>query len=368
MKTVKILTAILLCLALLCSCTGDSSRVVISGADTSSADITANMYNLWASTSKANFMYTYSDIEDTEQFWQSEYSDGKTYADYLDALVLEDVKITAVCLMLYNEYRLSLSDSVKQAIEAEINDYITEYAEGNRNTLNNALSLYGANIEILRSVKLANEKRTLVYSHLFGEGGEMALTDADLEAYYKVNFNHFQIIYINNKFEYVQDKDGNYTTNTDGTYVTRALTGEALEKKNALIKAVNDGIAEGKDFQSLYEEYSEVKSYDNGYYFSANGSYTDAVFYTLIGDMASVPVGECTTVEYDSGTYIIKRLPLEDGAWTDSRNKDFFESFEAQATNAAFRQFISGYFEKLTVDKTIISDYSVAKVIANNRF
>ncbi len=368
MKILKIFLAAMLCIALLCSCSGDSSSVVISASDTDAADITANMYNLWASTSKANFMYSYTDIEDTEQFWSSEYSEGMTYADYLDSLVLEDIKATAVCLMLYNEYRLSLSDSVRAAIDAEIDEYITEYADGNRNTLNNALSLYGANIEILRSVKLANEKRSLVYSHLFGEGGEMALSDRDLEAYYQNNYHHFQIIYINNKFEYVKDKDGNYTTNTDGTYVTRALTGEALEEKNNAVKAVTDGIAQGEDFNKLYEDYSEMKSYKNGYYFSANGSYTDAVFYKMIGDMASVRVGDTASLEYDSGTYIIKRLPLDEGAWTKTINGDFFESFESLATNEAFRSFISGYFNKLTVDDTIISNYSVAKVIANNRF
>ena len=372
MKKISVITALLLCITLLVSCSGDSSKVVISAKDTSSADITANMYNFWASTSKANFINTYSDVSDTDDFWQSEYSDGLTYADYLDGLVLEDVKTTAVCMMLYNEYRLSLTDSVKDSIESEISDYLTEYAGGNKSTLNSALSKYGANIDILRNIKTANAKRTLVFSYLFGEGGEKALTDTDFEQYYMDNYYRCQIIYINNKFEYVLDENGNYTTNTDGSYVTRALTGEALEKKNAAIKAVNDGLAEGRSFDELYKEYSEeqesIGSYTNGFYLTTGESYGKGVFYNLIADINNTEVGGSVCVEYDEGTYIIKRLELDEGAWKQSVNSDFFASFETLATNDAFRQFTSEYFEQLTVDQTLISNYSIAKVNANNRF
>ncbi len=368
MRFLKIAVAALLALCLLASCTGDSSEVVISAADTSSANITANMYHYWACTSKANFMYSYTDIEDTEKFWQSEYENGKTYAQYLDALVLDDIKTTAVCLSLYNEYRLSLSDSVTASIDKELDDYLSEYAAGNKNTLNSALSSYGANIEILRAVKIAEAKRNLVYEYLFGEGGEKALDDKALEEYYQNNYYRFQIIYINNKYEYVLDKDGNYTTNTDGTYVTRALSGEALDKKTAAINSVRDGIEAGEDFDTLYEKYSEQKSYANGYYFTAGGSYANAVFYKLIADIAGIKEGETVVSEYDSGTYIMKRLELDEGAWEQSVNKDFFDTFEALAANAAFRTYTAELFDDLTVNNILISNYSVAKVKANNRF
>ncbi|MBQ7836391.1 MAG: hypothetical protein IJ389_03970 [Clostridia bacterium] len=372
MKRFKIFMVALLVISLLTSCSGDSSAVVISATDTSSANITANMYNFWASTSKANFMNTYADVTDSHEFWNSEYAEGLTYAGYLDNLVLEDIKTTAVCMMLYNEYRLSLPDSAKQLVEDEINDYITEYAGGNKSTLNSALSKYGANIDILRSVKMANAKRSLVFSHLFGEGGEKALTDSDYEQYYQNNYYRCQIIYINNKFEYVLDEDGNYTTNTDGTYVTRAITGEALDKKNAAIKAVNDGIAQGKSFEELYEEYSEEKdsigTYTNGFYLTMGESYGKPIFYKLIGDIAETDINGTACVEYDEGTYIIKRLELDEEAWKQTVNGDFFASFETLATNEAFRLFTREHFDRLTVDETIISNYSIAKVNANNRF
>ena len=368
MKILKILAAALLCASLLASCTGDSSNVVISAEGTQSADISANMYNYWASTSKANFMYSYTDIEDTDEFWQSEYEEGKTYAQYLDSLVLEDIKTTAVCLSLYNEMRLSLTESQKKAIDNTIDGYLTEYAGGNKNTLNSALSAYGANMTILRQVKEAEAKRTLVYDYLYSEGGEKALTSRDYEKYYQDNYYHFQIIYINNKYEYVLDADGNYTTNADGTYVTRALSGDALEKKAQSIKAVADGIAAGEDFDSLFNTYSEQKTYANGYYFTASDSYSNAIFYKLIGDISEIEVGETVTSEYDSGTYIMKRLPLDEGAWNQSVNKDFFNTFKTLASNAAFRVFTAEQFERLSVDTELISKYSVAKVNSNDLF
>ncbi len=368
MKFLKIALAMLMCISLLASCSGDSSENVIWAEGTSSADITANMYNYWASTSKANFMYSYTDIKDTDTFWQSEYEEGKTYAQYLDSLVLEDIKTTAVCLSLYNEYRLSLPDSVKEAIDSEIDSYLQEYADGNKNTLNRALSYYGANMEILKTVKTAEAKRTLVYDYLFGENGEMALGEKELEEYYQNNYYRFQIIYINNKYEYVTDKDGNYTTNTDGTYVTRALSGDALEEKNTKIKAVKDALTGGLDFDSLYKEYSEVKAYENGYYFTSGGSYADAVFYKLIADIAKIEPGETTVSEYDSGTYIMKRLDTDAGAWKNKANSDFFDNFQTLASNASFRIFIKEQFDRISVNDSVISKYSVADVNVNDRF
>ncbi len=368
MRILKVLASMLLCIALLASCTGDSSNVIISAEGTQSADITANMYHYFASTSKANFMHSYTDIKDTEEFWSSEYEDGKTYAEYLDNLVLEDIKTTAVCLSLYNEMRLSLTESQREAIDKEIEGYLTEYAGGNKNTLNKALSVYGANLSILREIKEAEAKRTLVFDFLYSNDGEKALTTEDYEKYYQENYYRFQVIYINNKFEYVKDADGNYATNADGTYITRALSGDALDEKNNNIKAIRDGLADGKDFDSLYNTYSEQKSYANGYYFTASGSYSNAVFYRLIADIAAVEIGETTVSEYDSGTYIMKRLPLDTGAWNNSTNKDFFDSFKTIAANAAFRVFTSEQFDRLTIDTELISKYSVAKIKANNLF
>lgn len=368
MKILRIAVAALLTLCLLASCTGDSSEIVISASDTSSADITANMYHYWACTSKANFMYSYTDIKDTDEFWQSEYEEGKTYAQYLDSLVLDDIKTTAVCLALYNEHRLSLSDSVKDSIDSQINDYLTEYAAGNKNALNNALSYYGANMEILRAVKTAEAKRSLVYDYLYGENGQKKLDNTALEEYYQNNYYRFQIIYINNKYEYVLDENGKYTTNTDGTYVTRALTGEALDKKNADITAVRNGLEAGEDFNTLYETYSEQKSYANGYYFTADDAYSNAIFYKLIKDIAKIEAGETVVSEYDSGTYIMKRLELDSEAWKQTANKDFFASFEELAANAAFRVYTASLFDTITVNDILISNYSVAKINANNRF
>ncbi len=368
MKILKAIASILLCGCLLASCTGDSSNVVMSAEGTQSADITANMYHYWASTSKANFMNSYSDLTDTEEFWQSEYTDGQTYAQYFDSLVLEDIKTTAVCLSLYNEMRLSLTESQKTAIDKNIEGYLTEYADGNKNVLNKALSVFGANMSILKEIKEAEAKRTLVFDFLYSEGGEKELSYADYEKYYQENYYHFQVIYINNKFEYETDDDGKYVTNSDGTYVSHALSGEALDKKNSDIKAVKDGLAKGEDFNSLYNTYSEQKSYANGYYFTASDSYSNAIFYYLIADIAKIEIGETTVSEYDSGTYIMKRLPLDEGAWSNTVNKDFFNSFETLATNAAFREFVSQQFERLTIDTELISNYSIAKIKANNLF
>lgn len=367
-RTLGLILALILCVSALSSCTGDSSAVVISYADTSSADITANMLNYWFSTGKGNFMSSYSDVKDTDEFWQSEYKDGISYEEYLNTLLLEDVKTTAVCLMLYNEYRLSLPDSTRDAIDGELEDLLSEYAGGNKNTLNSALSRYGANMTIYKNILLAEAKRDLVFSYLFGEGGELECDDAAKSKYCEENYYHFQIIYVNNKFEYVTDKDGKVTTNPDGTYATHALSGSALTEKNDKIAAVRNGLAAGEDFDSLYDKYSEEKAYKNGYYFTAGDTYASPVFYYLIADVAELEVGETHVSEYDSGTYIIKRLETETDAWENTENKDFFANFDTIVANAAFRNNTSTYFDKLTVNETLLENYSISKVNSNTRF
>lgn len=367
-KLMIILLAALMCAGCLTSCTGDSSAVAISYADTSSADITANMLNYWISTGKGNFMSSYNDVKDTDDFWQSEYRDGVSYEEHFNALLLEDVKTTAVCLMLYNDMRLSLSDAVRGAIELEINDLLTEYADGNKNTLNSALSRYGANIEIYRNILTAEAKRELVFETLFGEGGEYEADDGDREEYYQNNYYHFQIIYVNNKYEYVTDSDGKPTTNPDGTYATRALSGDALEKKNATIETVKNALADGSSFEELYEAYSEEKQYKNGYYFTADDTYATPVFYYLIADVAKLQTGETSVCEYDSGTYIIKRLENDEGAWKNTENADFFTNFATLVSNAAFRTHIATHFDKLIIDESLVEKYSIANVNANTRF
>ncbi len=357
--------AAVMCILSLGACAKDSSPAVMTLCD---FEISANKYNYWASTSKANILSSYSDTKDTAEFWAGEYEDGVSYSEYFDSLILDDVKKILVCQKIYNDERLSLSDEAKKTIDEGIAMLISEYAEGKKDVMNASLAPYGANVDILSDIYTMEAKRECVFEYLFGEEGKLRLDDVALEEYYKDNFLHIQIIYVNDKYEYVLDGEGNYTTNTDGTYATRALTEEAKAEKAATVEAVKAALEAGEDFDAVYEEYSEMKSYPGGYYFSPDMSYSAGVFYELCEVAADLEEGDWTAYDGASGTYVIKLLENEEGAWKADTNGDFFADFESTAARAAFSEYLSDMFEDIKVDSEYIAKYSVSKVEANFAF
>ena len=192
------------------------------------------------------------------------------------------------------------------------------------------------------------------------------LTAEDFEKFYKDNYVRLQLIYINNAYEYVTDDEGNRVTGSDGYYMTEELDEKTKAEKDAAIKAVEDALAKGEDFDKLYEKYSELKTYKNGYYYSASGSYSDMLYYRLVAECEKLEVGGTATVESDTGTCIIKKLPLDDGAWSNKDNADFFgkdsADFKDTVRQSAYRALIESYFDDITVDTKTIKKYSVSTV------
>lgn len=359
------LLACIMCVGIFASCAADTSPEVLT---LDSYKITANMYNYWASTSKANFLSADSSAADTEQFWSSEYASGVSFGEYCDSLIQNDIKKTLICLKLFDDEKLSLPDETVKAIDDGIELYLNEYADGNKNTFNATLAKYGANMDILRNIYIAEAKREMLYNHLYGEGGRLALTDADKEEFFMERYYHLQIIYINDKFEQVTDEEGNYVTNADGTYATRALSEEEEAKKKAAIDAVKAGIEAGEDFNALYEKYSEMKSYKDGYYFSPDASYGSTLFNILASEIAAVEIGKTTVYESDGGTYIMKRYENGSGDWKKEAYSDFFSDFDSTASLAAFAEYIEPYFAQITADTEKISEYSIKTVTPNYSF
>ena len=349
------------CLALT-SC-GDSSATALKLGD---FKITEAMYSYWASSYKGSYMYSYSDIKNTDEYWNSEIEEGVTVAEYFDDLTLDAVKAIRVNEKLFDENRLSFTEKEEQAIDDYISDLIVERAEGSKNMMNTLLGEYGINLKILKRIYLAEEKASKVYNCLFGEGGEMEVDDEEYDTFYKENYVRFQLIYINNAYKYTTDDEGNRITDEDGYYVTEDLSKKEKEKKDAKVKAVVDGLGAGGDFDELYDEYSELKSYKNGYYYSAAESYSDALYYRLVAEAQKLKVGEWTSVESDTGTCIIKKMELDEKPWENKENDDFFgeggESFKDLVSETAYREFIESYFDDIKVDEDIIKKYSVKNV------
>ena len=285
-----------------------------------------------------------------------------TAAEYLDSVTLDSVKSTLVNSMLFDKYRLSFTKDEEASIDAYISDLIYERAEGSKNMMNALLGEYGINTKILKNIYLEEEKIAKVYNHLFGEGGEKALKDEDIEKFYQDNYVHVQMIYIENISTYKTDEDGKRITDENGYYVVEKLKGDAKDKKDASVKAAQDKIAAGEDFSAVYEEYSELKDYKNGHYYSATANYGDVFYYLLVAKVTELKVGEVATLESEMGTCIVKKLELDEGAWSEKDNEAFFDGIADTASEIAYRDFIESYYEDIVVDEAIIKKYSVKDV------
>ena len=126
MKRWIALVLALVLLTLCCSCAADTVDVMQYGK----SHITANMYRYWLSSYKGTFLYTYSDMTDSDAFWDSVLYDDVTAEEYLNEAVLDNVKRTLVCMELFREKGLRLPASAEDEIDAYIDDLIQENSEG----------------------------------------------------------------------------------------------------------------------------------------------------------------------------------------------------------------------------------------------
>ncbi|MBQ4066322.1 MAG: hypothetical protein IJD22_01635 [Clostridia bacterium] len=359
----KRILAIIALAAMLIGCLtscGDSTPPVLTLGE---KEVTEAMYSYWASRFKGNYMSSYEDVENTDAFWNSEISEGMTVAEYLDGSTLDAVKTYLVCSALFDEYRLSFEDKELESIDNYISDLIKEWADGSKNVMNSILSEYGINTRILRKVYIEEEKVSKVFNHLYGEGGEKALTAADYEQFYLDNYVHVQMIYIENISKYKTDENGKRLTDENGYYQIEPLTGEKKEEKDAAVKAVQDGIENGVDFNELYEKYSELKDYKNGHYYSTMADYGgESFYYSLAVKVSGLEVGETATLESEMGTCIVKKLEMDEGAWKNEENKAFFSDFEDVARQDTFLKMLESYYDDIVIDEEILKKYSVKNV------
>ncbi len=361
-RTIALTMVAIMLLLSLASCADNSPAALTLGEH----KVTEAKYSYWASQAKGNYMYSYEDVQNTDEYWQSEIQEGVTVAQYLDDLTLSSVKTTLVACKLFDEYGLSFTSDEEKSVKDLINDLVIERAEGSKNMMNTMLGEYGINTKILEEIYLDEAKVSKVNDHLYGEGGEKALTDEDYESFYNENYVHFQMIYINNAYEYVTDEEGNRTTDESGYYMTEDMDPETKAEKDAAIASIQERLAAGEDFNTLYEEYSELKAYENGYYFSAADSYTDMLYYRLVAECETLEVGGYATVESDTGTCIIQKLELDEDGWSDNANKDFFgegaADFKELVQQTSFQKLLESYFDDINVTEDIIKKYSVATV------
>ncbi len=356
----KIFPTILLTAALLTGCS--SGTAVMTYNDSS---ISENEFQYYLATYKGRFSRTFSDFSDNAAFYASEITDGMTYEAYLFDAITENIGRTLVCDALFDEMNLRLSDSTVEKIDAYIADYITEYADGNKNQFNAALAPYGINAKMLREIYLRDEKTSAVFDALYNANtGDTPVTDADRAAYLAENYVRVRHIYVNNKYVYSTDEDGYVVYTTDGLKQTEEMTGEQLSAKNALIASIDEALADGGDFEEVYQTFSEDKYYQNGYYLTRTTDFVSDV----VSSAFELEEGDWVKIESDVGVHYIKRLPMDESPWTSDDSKDFFENYDTTVAEGLFRALLDEKIPGILYNEGILAEYTVEASPTNYRF
>ncbi len=326
--------------------------------------ISENEFQYYLATYKGRFRQTYTDFSDTANFYTSEIADGITYESYLFDMILENVKRTLICDALFDEMDLKLNSSVEENIDYYIDDYITEYANGSKNQFNAALSEYGINAAMLKEIYLRDEKTAAVFSAMYGSSGVSPVTDAERSAYLEENYVRVRHIYVNNKYVYATDEDGYALYTADGLKQTKAMEGEELEAKNALIAAIDESLANNDDFESIYEAFSEDKYYENGYYLTRNTDFVSEV----VASAFELEENEYVKIESEVGTHYIQRIALDDAPWTNDANADFFTDYDTVVAESLFAEYLNSLLPSVEINETVLNEYSVETSPTNYRF
>ncbi|MBQ8746513.1 MAG: peptidylprolyl isomerase [Clostridia bacterium] len=324
-------------------------------------EISTNVYRYWLSSYKGRFLYSYTDMTDTDQFWDSILYDNVTTEEYLNGVVLGNVKRDLICMELFDQYKLSMPDAMLKDIDLYITDLINEYANGNTREFNAMLANFGINADILRDIYIAEDQKIVLYDYLYGENGPRALSEEDLDAYYRDNYVRVRHIYVNDANTQVTNEAGYPQYDSSGNALTRALTEAELAEKQATIDAIDAALANGEEFADVYEKYSEDKFYVNGYYLTE-----DTPFISEVVDAAfDLEIGSWVRVESNYGTHYIKRLELEDNAYNESTNKDFFNEYADTVASADFFAYLESLMGEITVNEEEIARYSVRDAAVN---
>ena len=358
----RIISAAAATLLAACSLASCSSESVMTYG---SHSINENEFSYYLATYKGKYAQTYTDFKNTPEYFSSVVTDdGQTVEDVLYSAVVHNVEMTLVCEQMFDDYGLSLSRSVEDTINSYIDDFVDEYADGSRNKFNAALGAYGVNINMLKKIYLRDEKVSALYDALYGTNGIIGITDEDRQNYLDENYVRVRHIYVNNKYMYATDEDGVQEYTDDGLRKKRELTAEELAAKQALIDAIDESLAEGADFDEVYDAFSEDKYYKNGYYISDNMDFIEDVTDSAM----SLEVGEYKKIETDYGTHYIMRLEMDEKPWENEDNSDFFDGYDTTVGQALFADMAEEKISEVVLNEDVLGEYTMADSAINYRF
>lgn len=326
--------------------------------------VTEEMYLYWMSHYKAIFMENFKDVKDTDEFWDSIVSSGKTAEEYFTEITVENIKKNIAAVWLFDYMGLSFTSDMKKEIKEGIEDLKTNLADGDDDKFAAMLAEFGITEDTLYDIYVMDAKISYTYDYLYGSGNVISISDSDKLTYTNENYVRIQHIYVNNNFKYVtvENELGSLTHDPEtGEAYTAELTDDEKAEKNDIIAKIDKAISDGEAFEDVWSEYSEDKYYENGYYLTENTPFISEV----VDAAFELEIGETVRLETEYGVHYIKRYAIDGTPWSEKANSDFFSDFDSKLADYVFNVMISETAEKVKVYSEITDKYKLRDISPN---
>ncbi len=327
--------------------------------------ISEGMYSYWMKSWKDYYLNYYTDVEDTEEYWNSENSEGVANKDYMNEQIKTRIFYYIVSLKLFDDYKLSLDEDTKEKIQTDINDQTDHY--GSKSAFNDYLKeTYGININTLEKIYTIEEKYRTVFQYLYGTDGKKTATPEELDNYYQTYFVRVKYVMFLKDVKYAYDEEGNKITNPQtGYYEFEDLTDEEKQQVKDRANEVFEAVKGGEEIDKYLEEYMKEFGYDSEKY--PNGYYISADNYTLhTVDVTSAAldmnVGETRLIENESCYFVLQKFDLIDKAYASLPDSNQFTELVSYANNLKFTAEFNTYIPDIVENEKITSKYTVEKI------
>ena len=354
-KLISMALAIIIAAFALPSCAKET--VIMSYKDYT---VNANYYTYWLSRFKANFLYSYSDVVDSDEYYNSVISeDGRTANQVMTDISDNAIKNYLVREYLCDVYGLKLNDAILDSIDEQLERLLTEHADGSKSVFNGIAAEYGVDYKMLRDIYVIETKSELFYEFYTENIIKPQLTDEDKESFCKSNYAKADFIYISTEFRYNIDENGNYIYDSTGSYQI-PYTDEERKAQMEKIATV-EATVNGENFNSLRKEYNEDPAkdvYTNGYYFFPEMQYNQ----TVLNAVLTMAPGEIKRIDCEYGVYFMRRMSTESDAYANEKNKDFFDDFETRLIDHIFNEMLEEELASVVINEEAKKDITIKSV------
>ncbi len=307
------------CLCVLCAfgsiCTLASCARPEPIATLDGQEISVNMYQFMLSRIKGSLSRSGYSVNSAD-FWSTIVdSNNTTYEEFFRQTAVSNARAYLAALALFDELSLKLPQSEYDRIDEDIADSIE--TAGSKTALNNELSAFGVNADMLRDIYVIEAKVAYVQEHLYGKDGAKVAAQVRQE-YLEKNAVAFRYVLIRS-FDYVYETD----TNGDEIYF--------LPKEN---NAKVNNIAYDKTNGTVrLDEFGQTVKDENG----------EAVYFTSSGRIAyDKEKGVRAPVLDNTGAATIKVLSSEQIAENKAAAEEILASVES-GDYTAFEAILAEY-------------------------